>query len=234
MGILFVDPQGQFSSGRGLPFDLQEKLKQIDRRVEVYRLSKEVRLQPNLPLFTKLLSKTGFYRKIGVSAAANQGYAQEELQRIIASELEARNKSKLDNPGNDFFHAVIQRFATNTNAIGNIYAAQESRQRLTRKLQDLLADSNELREFENECWTPVLDLFLATDSRGNHRTSLWAIIAKVIGADVAQRPVIFLDISGSGTSLGEDDDIKALILNEITHTLSVQGEKVFLAGGKVK
>jgi DNA helicase HerA-like ATPase len=41
------------------------------------------------------------------------------------------------------------------------------------------------------------------------------------------KPVIFLDISGSGTSLSDDDEIKALLLKEIVSSLTWQGEEAF-------
>lgn len=48
MGILFVDPQGQFSNDKDLPFDLHSRLKLIGRQVKVFSISNEVRLPSNL------------------------------------------------------------------------------------------------------------------------------------------------------------------------------------------
>ena len=76
--------------------------------------------------------------------------------------------------------------------------------------------------------TPVLDLFRVQDSHGNRRRALGAIVSDVIGTRQAEeRPVIFLDISGTGTAFGDDEEMKALVLREISNTLRWQGEEAF-------
>lgn len=232
MGILFVDPQGQFSTGQGLPFDLQEKLRLMGRDVSVYNLSSQIRLPENAPLFAKLLSRTGFYRKLGIKAKENQGYAEEEFAKVIPLELQARGTS-LEKPGAGLFSAVIGRLAADQVALQNIYAPGQPLQRLISTLQVLQNDIQRQREFETECWTPVLDLFAEVDSYNNRRTSLNYIIKQVIGADGQTRPIVFLDISGGGTSFSDDDEIKALILREITKTLDWQGRNFFKQGIKL-
>lgn len=49
MGLIFIDPQSQFSTGIGLPFDLFGELRRMGRPVEVYRLADQVRLPAEAP-----------------------------------------------------------------------------------------------------------------------------------------------------------------------------------------
>jgi len=68
-------------------------------------------------------------------------------------------------------------------------------------------------------------LFLENDSKGNKRTSLWYIVEQA--ATDVQKPIVFLDIKGEGTTFADNEEIKALILREISITLKVAGEKAF-------
>lgn len=228
MGILLIDPQGQFSIGRDLPFDLQRRLRLIGRRVEVYQLSTQIRLPKNIPLFCRLLKKTGFYRRIQVRASENQDFAAEELAKAIHRELQSHNTS-LDDPPDDLMLAALTRLGNDPDALSRIYRANTQPYRQVESyLQRLQFDSIEREELEREAWTPVLDLFRAQDSRGNRRKALSAIIGDVIGTRQAKdRPVIFLDISGTGTAFGDDEEMKALVLREISNTLRWQGEEAF-------
>ncbi len=226
MGILFIDPQGQFSAGRDLPFNLHEKLKLIGRTVYTYNLNTGVYLPNDTPLFVKLLKKARFYHQIGVNHPKNEEYAEEELQKAIRQELE-RRKTKLNSPGADFFKSVLSHLA-NEEVVKNIYSTTDTMKRVMGKLKNFLATESELSELENVFWKPVIDLFAKSDSRDNKRTSLEYIINQVTRPDETDYPIIFLDISGSG-----DDETKALIIKKITQALYQDGETAFKGGKKL-
>jgi len=230
MGILFIDPQGQFSAGQGLPFDLREKLKLIGRQVKTYSLGTQVHLQPDAPLFAKLLKRTNFYRRIGVRAKENQAYAEEEVTKAVKRELEEREAS-LDNPGEGFLEAVLKKLASEP-ATKMIYSSGEPLKRLISTLNSVLANANDLSSIESESWIPTLDLFAKKDSKGNPRTSLYYIINQVAGNSSNDRPIVFLDISSSGGESGEDDEIKSLILRAITSSIRHIGEQAFKKNGE--
>jgi len=68
-------------------------------------------------------------------------------------------------------------------------------------------------------------LFLERDSQGNQRKSLWGIVEKA--ATDQTKPIVFLDIKGKGTTFADNEEIKALILKEISISLRVAGEREF-------
>lgn len=225
MGILFVDPQGQFSSGKDLPFDLHDRLKGVQRQVRVYSISKGVRLPNSTSLFAKILKKTNFYNWIGIRDGKYAEYAAEEIANKAKAVLKSE-KAELKNPPNNLLGKVLTELRGDGNALDRIYVSKDPRSRLEKKLDEFLAEKEKLGELSNT-WQPVLDLFMEKDSQGNARTSLNGILMQVTGNDISDKPVIFLDISGSGTSLSDDDEIKALLLKEIVSSLTWQGEEAF-------
>lgn len=226
MGILFVDPQGQFSNDKDLPFDLHSRLKLIGRQVKVFSISNEVRLPSNYSLFAKLLDRTDFYRWLGVKTRPYSEYMADEVENKIKAVLKTEN-SKLEEAPENLLELVLSALKEDGNALDRVYVKGQARSRLENMLDEFLADPDKKNELLNKAWQPVLDLFSKRDSQGNNRTSLNWIIGQVIGSESSNKPVIFIDISGTGTSLADDDEIKALLLREIVSSLTWQGEKAF-------
>ncbi|WP_293115692.1 helicase HerA domain-containing protein [Okeania sp. SIO1I7] len=200
MGIIFIDPQNQFASDTDLPFKLHDSLKNLGRKVEVYSLTNQIRLgtQKNaVNLFTSLLLKAGFYRNIGIPSKSkdNQEYASEEVARIIRNIL---NKTELKQAPENLLSNVLNSLSQDNNALQRIYASNQPRQRLQNTLNEITNNQVELNRIEQDIWQPVLDLFLERDSQGNKRKSLWYIV-KTSATD-EQKPIVFLDIKGEGTT----------------------------------
>src|SRR5712691_5018477 len=57
MAVLIMDPQGQFTSERGLLFSLQEWAERVGRDVRTYAISNDLRLPQNGPLLAELLAQ---------------------------------------------------------------------------------------------------------------------------------------------------------------------------------
>ena len=232
MGIIFIDPQNQFTSDTDLPFSLHSELRALGREVYKYRLTNQIRLGTKnnaTKLFTQLLAKTNFLKDIGVRAAGNQEYAIDEIRRIISAILrneQDENKRQLESPPENLCQRVIQDLRDDNNALQRIYSSRDSLRRFTNTLQSILDIPEELERIEQRLWQPVLDLFLVQDSKGNKRTSLWHIVKRAATSE--KRPIVFLDIQGQGTEFAERDEIKALILQEISNTLKVTGEDAFV------
>jgi DNA helicase HerA-like ATPase len=227
MGIIFIDPQNQFASDTDLPFKLHDSLRKLGRIVNVYRLTSQIRLGTKnqaVSLFASLLLKTDFYRNIGVRSQENQEYASEEIARIIRSILSEQKLEIKKSPNNLLVHALTS-LRNDNNALQRIYATKQPKDRLEQALDNLINEEIELQRVQQEIWQPVLDLFLENDSKGNHRTSLWHIV-KQAATDI-QKPIVFLDIKGEGTTFADNEEIKALILKEISIILKVAGEESF-------
>lgn len=234
MGILFVDPQGQFSTNTDLPFDLHGVLRRLGRQVEVFRLSSQVRLpEKNLPLFCQLLAKTRFYRSIGVGHPENREQAMQELRAVVSSVL-AQHGAHLDTAPAGVLQETLQTLLNNPQALQRIFLSSQPRQRFAGTLNGILSSAAEYDTILHDCWQPVLDLFMASDSHGNQRTPLNSIVSRVIGSGEADdRPIVFLDISGRGTAFGDDEEVMALFLQQISRALAWQGEQAFQHGVKL-
>lgn len=227
MGIIFIDPQNQFASETDLPFKLHDSLRKLGRKVAVYRLTNQIRLGTKnnaVNLFCSLLLKTEFYRNIGVRSKENQDYASDEVSRIIRDTL-SNQEVELKKGGDDLLLNVLQSLRQDNNALQRVYASSQPRQRLQDTLQELIDNDREFKRVQQEIWQPVLDLFLENDSQGNRRSSLWHIVQK--SASDEQKPIVFLDIKGEGTTFADNEEIKALILKEISTILKVAGENAF-------
>lgn len=227
MGMIFIDPQNQFASDKDLPFELHNSLKKLDRKVEVYSLTNQIRLgtkSNSVSLFSSILLKADFYANIGVKSKGNQEDAAERVKIIIANIL-SQSKTELKKAPDDLLVNLIQSLRNDGVALERIYASKDSRKRLENTLDDIMNNSLELKRIKEEIWQPVLDLFLEKDSKSNYRTSLWHIVQKSVTDE--QKPIVFLDIQGKGATFAENDEIKALILKEISITLKVAGEEAF-------
>lgn len=230
MGIIFIDPQSQFASGRGLPFNLFESLRMVGREVKVFRLVKRVRFSSKgVGLFCRILFKTNFYRGIGIAFVDNQEYAAQELKNILNKVLK-ESSTALDTPPDNLLRTCLDILSKDDLALQRIYPSKETRQRLKDTLQRLLSDEDEQQRLSDNAWQPVLDLFMRNDSQGNTRTALDEIIGSVIGADTdRKRPIVFLDISAEGTDFEKKDELVALFLKEVSRSLIREGENAFAA-----
>jgi len=233
MSIIFIDPQGQFSSNRDLPFDVHGALRHLGRPPEIHRLSSNLRLPPEASLFGHLLDKADFFRHLGVSHPENRGYASQELRSIINDLLEETGSS-LESPPQDFLRPILERLLQSPRALRRIYATEGPRRRMAETIEDCLSRPGEFRRLQEETWQPALDLFLSVDSSGHPRTALNGIIRRVMqGEGSAGQPLVFLDISGQGTRFSNDEEVKAIFLREISRALQWQGEQVFQEGRKL-
>jgi hypothetical protein len=219
MGIIFIDPQNQFASDTDLPFKLHDSLRRLGREVKVYRLTDQIRLGTktnSVNLFVSLLLKADFYRNIGVKNAENQEYASEEIARIIRNILSNGNIELKVSPDNLLLD-VLNSLSQDNNALQRIYASNQPRQRLQNTLKEVINNQVEFQRIKNEIWQPVLDLFLEHDSQNNRRISLWHIVDKA--ASDEQKPIVFLDIKGEGTTFADNEEIKRLFVKRSLRSL---------------
>lgn len=64
LAVLIMDPQGQFTGERGLPFSLQEWAEERGRQVLTYSISQDIRLQQDALLLAELLEQTRFFKDV--------------------------------------------------------------------------------------------------------------------------------------------------------------------------
>ena len=232
MGLLFIDPQGQFSSDRDLPFPLHLALRRAGRDVRVFKLASQVRLGEDANQFAELLRKANFYTFLGIKNADNQEIAVEVLYACIRKTL-TEKKAKLDDAPPDLMRGALETLLADSKALERVYTGKERREQLADRLRVVLSDADEFEDLSAR-WRPALDLFQKVDSKGNQRTALWSIVSSVINANEQDtQPIVFLDISGEGTAFKDDEEIKALLLREIANALNVEGGKAFETGRRL-
>lgn len=180
MGLLFIDPQGQFSSDKDLPFPLHRAMRGLGRQVQTYKLATQVRLREDANAFAELLRKSGFYRYIGIRNADNQEIAVEVIYACVRKSL-TEVKAKIDEAPADLLSRTLRVLVDDPKALERIYTGKERREQLAERIRSLLADPEDFAECE-KLWRTALDLFQKVDSQGNERTPLWNIVTSVISA----------------------------------------------------
>ena len=90
LGILIMDPQGQFASEVGLPFSLREWAESLGRPMDVLSVSQDLRLRQNAPLLIELLQRTRFFRDL-LTIRGQQPYesAVAEFTRVYCRDKRA-------------------------------------------------------------------------------------------------------------------------------------------------
>lgn len=197
MGILVIDPQGEFSfelSGtrvgqQGLPMD--EVLRAMGRPVHIYRIE-------NLQLdewdtFEELIVALGFTAQLGIPAASVNNATQ--AASVIRDALEGTYR--LDQLATeDALRAALAAVSGNTNS-QLVYATAGRRQQFVTFVQGLLQDNNRLHSVFGDAWQPFTSLFVP----GPGRRTLYNIIQDLLTigqGGTGFRPAVVIDISQQG------------------------------------
>lgn len=220
-GLIIIDPQGQWSHENGLPFSLQGFAAELGREVTVRRISEDLRLEQDAPLFGELLGKTRFVREIMKMATETQEILVEELVKVlkgIDGWPDMRSEALLDQ---------VLRGLRKPNVLRRIYSDNTKKIRLMVALSEILGEDCEetidgdpieditLPEFrdyrldtaENRRkdavaqFAPLHNLFSATNPGGGTRHSLWGTVSRVFdkeGRGASPAPMLVLDMSTSG------------------------------------
>jgi hypothetical protein len=195
LGILVIDPQGEFSlelSGirvgrQGLQLD--QVVRGQGRAIQVYRIG-DLQLD-DWDTFEEMLQSLRFLEQLGIPtrSADNSRKAAE----VIRNALEGTHR--LDNLGtqqalNDALRAVADQ-----NNATYIYSSQRARE-LQQRVQRLRYDPNRLMQVLNQSWIPICQLF----SAGQNRRKLYGIVSDLMGTAGATdpRPIVVIDLSARG------------------------------------
>ncbi len=225
MGILVIDPQGEFSnelSGQrqgtqGLPLD--EALRAQGRDIHVYRIS-DLQLD-DWTTFEEMVSSLGFLEELGIprSSKANA----EKASEVIRSALEGTHN--LDSLGtDDVFSGVLDSVAEEKNA-EYIYSRQRA-STLIQRVQRVRNDAT-LRRRALDKWKSMCDLFTG----GEHRRRLYTYGANHHSGIVnhlldtgnkGARPVIAIDISQQGNQRFWSENLQRRILGRLLNILVTQ------------
>jgi hypothetical protein len=237
-GLIIIDPQGQWSHEQGLPFSLQGFAAELGREVMVRRISEDMRLEKDAPLFGELLGKTRFVREIMKMATETQEILVEELVKVlkgIDDWPDLSSASLLDE---------LLLGLRRPNVLRRVYSDNTKRVRLMVALSEILGQDctetidgepiedvtrPEYRDYRLDTaenrrddaltqFAALHNLFSATNPGGGARHSLWGTVSRVFDKDARganPAPVLILDMSTSGGAswigdiLADEDSRKA-------------------------
>lgn len=235
MGMVIVDPQGQWAAEHSLPFSVQGFAEELGREVTVARVSEDLRLKEDYGLFRELLDQTTFYNQIRIKHPQTQEIAGDEISSVL---MNLEDWSDLDS--SVLLRKVLEALGSDT-VSARIYTTDGKRERFVETITDIIANpkefTNALRQFH-----PIANLFQEKNSWGKTRKPLWEQLQKVFGRKPGvPAPILILDMSSRSPDAGEEisieteaaytildnDAMKAAILRNLFATLKRESEKKF-------
>lgn len=226
LGILVIDPQGEFSlelSGtrvgqQGLQLD--QVVRGQGRAIHVFRIG-DLQLD-GWETFEELLQSLRFLEQLGIPSRSADN--ARKAAEVIRNALEGTHR--LDNLGTQQALDDALRAVADQNNETYIYSAQRARE-LQQRVQRLQSDRNRLTQVLNQSWIPICQLF----STGQNRQRLFSysgeesgIINMLLGSAGASgpRPVIVIDVSRQGNQRFWSEELQRRILGKLLNILVSQ------------
>lgn len=231
LGILIMDPQGQFANEVGLPFSLQEWAESQGRQVNVLSVSQDLRLRQNAPLLIELLQQTRFFKDL-LMIRGPQPYesAIAEFTQILQRQTNWRDSDA---------STVLRNGLTNLAAeqvVKRIYAQRQTQERLLTQINAMLNDENQF-QIALDLFNPLHSLFTGSNLAGGTRRPMEAVLHTLLNLNTRPRPVLIIDLSSSTLGNATDSDspsailestpIKARLLREICSVVARVAEQRF-------
>lgn len=227
LGVLIIDPQGQFTSEEGLPFSLQEWAERLGREVRIYSISQNLRLAQDAYLLGDLLGLTRFFRDLlTIKAEENRESAVAEFTRTIQGITGWDTQQ-----GDQVLRTALTALSNDAQALQRIYSSPQSRTRLAGALTSVLADPA-MFQMALDMFRPLHSLFAPQSLTGQARTSIWQVLQDAVNPAAAVRPLVILDFSAGqmADDLIESTPVKARILRVVCSTLNRIAEQSYRAG----
>lgn len=225
MGLLVMDPQGQFANEHGLPFRVQRFARELGRDVQVLSISRDIQLRQNAPLLVDFLSGTRFVRDLlSIRGAENRESAIAEFERIVKEQAnwpEAGAEETLRN--------MLESLVIDDQAMTRIYASPGSRSRLHQQLNAILNNADQF-QMALDIFQPLYSLFTRTNSSGGPRQSLEGVLNRLLDTVRAPRPMVIIDLKARADDILESTPVKARILREVCSMMSRVAEQRFEEG----
>ena len=199
MGILVVDPQGEFTlelSGtrvgqQGLPLD--QVIRDQGRRINIYRIS-DIQLD-DWQTFEEMLVALGFCEELTITHPNNARRAAEVARNALErSREDGRARFPLAEVGSPDALRLSLNAIIDEQSLSYIYPSADPRRRLQHRVQDILA--NRFEEVLLNRWQPITSLFAG----GQNRRKLYGIVSDLMGTscESTPRPVVVIDVSARG------------------------------------
>jgi DNA helicase HerA-like ATPase len=224
LGILVIDPQGEFTleltgtrvGQQGLALD--RAIKEQGRSIHKYNIN-DIQLD-DWALFEEMLVSLGFCQELTVTHQSNAIRAAEVIRNALErAEDKGRKLHLLANLVRQEALQAALNAVMDPQSLQYIFPSQDPRRRLQNRAQDIL--DNRLSEVFQDKWRPVAELFTA----GNDKRKLYGIISDLMGTtdSTSRRPVIVVDLSARGNQ-GRfwSDELQRRVLGKLLNVLVIQ------------
>jgi hypothetical protein len=224
LGILVIDPQGEFTlelSGLRVgnqELALDQIIRQQGRDINIYRIG-DIQLD-EWNMFEELLVSLGFCEELTITHNSNAVRAAEVIRNALERAQEGeRRLFPLANLGNRDALRMALSAVIDQQSIQYIFPSRDPRVRLGNRVQDILA--NRLGEVFNDKWIPICNLFTA----GPGRRRLYGIVSDLMGSTgtTGSRPVVVIDLSARGNqSRFWTEELERRLLGKLLNVLIAQ------------
>ena len=188
MGILVIDPQGEFAKevrGETVPgvfrLPIKRVLDSLRKPTKVYGVRTLV--LDRWDLFEHILSESGFFQRLGVKAGENQRQAaeaiSEQLQKDGIKLADLHHRDSFDKTWN---HLKEERILV------RIYGSKEARERVRQQM----AETNQ-NDLYQTVWLPITQLF--REDQNGTRKKVESLLTSLFIPNQEKRPLIVIDLS---------------------------------------
>lgn len=224
LGILVIDPQGEFTlelsgtrvGNQGLSLD--QVIREQGRNINIYRIA-DIQLD-DWRTFEEMLISLGFCEELTVTHTSNATRVAEVIRNALERATQnGRQQFQLSNLGSREALRVALNAVIDQQSIQYIFPSRDPRLRLQNRVQDILA--NRLEEVFNNKWVPLCNLFAG----GEGRRRLYGIVSDLMGTmnTSGPRPVVVIDLSARGNqSRFWTEELERRLLGKLLNVLIVQ------------
>lgn len=233
MGIIIIDPQGEFSlelSGtrvgqQGLPLD--QTIRDLGRSIHVFRIS-DIQLD-DWTTFEEMLIALRFLEQLGIPSASAEN--SRRAAEVIRNALDGNHP--LDSLGNAAALTDSLNAVNDSNNATFIYSTRARATQLQQRMQRFLGNQAQLTQLLTQHWQPLCELFTA--GAGRRRLFNYApiqqqtdqnrgIVNMLLSPAVDQqaRPVVIVDISRQGNQAFWSEALQRRILAKLLNVLVAQ------------
>lgn len=229
MGVLIIDPQGEFSlefagtrvGQQGLPLD--EIVRNQGRGLHVFRIA-DIQLD-DWNTFEEMLISLRFFEQLQIPSASTENARR--AAEVVRNALE--NTHNLDALSDEAILRVALTAIDNPQNASFVYATQQRSRQLQQRVQSFLSDAARFRQL-HAIWSSICQLFTA--GQGRRRLFNYAplqqqndanrgIVNMLLGAadGGAARPVVVIDISSRGNQRFWSEALQRRILAKLLDLL---------------
>ena len=216
MGILIIDPQGEFSlelrgsmvGQQHLP--VKDVMKELSRSVQVYRIQ-DLQLD-EWDFFEELLVSLRFTEQLGIPSGSVDN--SRKAATVIRDTLDGKHSLDALN-SEEALRVALNSVISQRNA-EIIYATRNRRDQLVNFVQDIL--DSRINEVFRSSWSPVAELFAA----GPGRRRLYGIVSGLVAGQTGESqtaPVIAIDLSEQGNNRFWSENLQRRLIKKLLDNL---------------